>query len=189
MNVLFLGPWGPVSDFLSNTEAVVKITEDKLSLETVIEGQFDFLVSYGYRHIIKKEILDLFPRRAINLHISYLPWNRGSDPNFWSVIDDTPKGVTIHLLDEGVDTGPILFQRRAVIDDTHTLKTSYEMLQTMIQLLFIEKWPLIREGNFISRPQSTYHRSKDKEPLMALLTKGWDTPISDIIQGRASHCA
>ncbi|HUX61123.1 MAG TPA: formyltransferase family protein, partial [Ignavibacteriaceae bacterium] len=59
----------------------------------------DFIVSYGYRNIIGKPVLDKFQGRAINLHISYLPWNRGADPNLWSFFDNTPKGVTIHFLD------------------------------------------------------------------------------------------
>ena len=43
--------------------------------------------------------------------MSYLPWNRGADPNFWSILEDTPKGVTIHIMDESIDTGDILYQK------------------------------------------------------------------------------
>lgn len=46
----------------------------------------------------------------MNLHISYLPWNKGADPNFWSCIDGTPAGVTLHHIDAGVDTGDIIAQ-------------------------------------------------------------------------------
>ncbi|MCL0081308.1 hypothetical protein M1N64_03665 [Peptococcaceae bacterium] len=49
--------------------------------------------------------MDKFQGRAINLHISFLPWNRGADPNFWSFIENAPVGVSIHYLDEGIDTG------------------------------------------------------------------------------------
>ncbi len=52
----------------------------------------------------------------INLHISFLPWNRGAHPNFWSFYDDTPKGVTIHLIDEGIDTGAIIYQKEITFD-------------------------------------------------------------------------
>ena len=53
-------------------------TSEKFTLEWVAEGGFTFLVSYGYRHILRKNVLDLFPDRAVNLHIAYLPWNRGA---------------------------------------------------------------------------------------------------------------
>ena len=47
--------------------------------------------------------------------MSFLPYNRGSHPNFWSFIDDTPKGITIHEIDEGADTGNIVFQKKILI--------------------------------------------------------------------------
>ena len=68
------------------------------------------IVSYNYKHIIQPEIIVLMNGRLVNLHISYLPWNKGSDPNFWSFIDNTPKGVTIHKIDNHLDTGAILYQ-------------------------------------------------------------------------------
>ena len=38
------------------------------------------------------------------MHISYLPFNRGAHPNYWSFKDNSPKGVTIHFIDNGIDT-------------------------------------------------------------------------------------
>ena len=113
MKILFLGaPDSPVFLWLKQQGEDVHSTLDKITVDYVLENKFNFLISYGYRYVLKKEILDLFPNRAINLHISYLPYNRGSDPNFWSFIDGTPKGVTIHYLDEGVDTSDIIVQRK-----------------------------------------------------------------------------
>ena len=63
------------------------------------------------------------------MHISLLPWNRGYHPNIWSFLEDTPKGVTIHYINEGIDTGDIIVQKEIVIDeDKETLKSSYEIL-------------------------------------------------------------
>ena len=47
---------------------------------------YDLIVSFGYRHIINKNILSKLKRPIINLHLSYLPYNRGSHPNFWSLL-------------------------------------------------------------------------------------------------------
>jgi methionyl-tRNA formyltransferase len=73
-------------------------------------GDVDFVVSFGYRHIISARYINALHGRLINIHISLLPWNRGADPNFWSWFDRTPKGVTIHAIDAGVDTGDVLAQ-------------------------------------------------------------------------------
>ena len=48
----------------------------------------------------------------INLHISYLPYNRGAHPNFWSFVENTPSGVSIHQVDSGIDTGKIVIQKQ-----------------------------------------------------------------------------
>ena len=156
-------------------------------MDYVLENKFNFLISYGYRYVLKKEILDLFPNRAINLHISYLPYNRGSDPNFWSFIDGTPKGVTIHYLDEGVDTGDIIVQKEVVFDslETETLASSYQKLHTEIQNLFFQNWESIKSQRCSRRPQvgnSTVHKEKDKEALLHLIEKdGWNTKLSVLV--------
>ena len=53
-------------------------------------------------------------KTLINLHISYLPYNRGSYPNYWSFKENTPNGVSIHHIDDGIDTGPVLVQKNHI---------------------------------------------------------------------------
>jgi methionyl-tRNA formyltransferase len=153
--------------------------------ESMLGGQ-DFIVSYGYRHIIQKPILDRFEDRAINLHISYLPWNRGADPNLWSFLENTPKGVSIHFLNEGIDTGDIIAQRYMKYDINDTLRTFYNKLSDCLEDLFKKIWPYIREGKAKRYKQGTFHNSKDKDKYKDLLTEGWDTPVKNVI-GRGLH--
>jgi methionyl-tRNA formyltransferase len=142
----------------------------------------DFIISYGYRFKIDREVTEKFKGRAINLHISYLPWNRGADPNLWSFLEDTPKGVTIHYLDGNIDTGDIIGQERLEFNnDTDTLKTTYRRLSEQIETLFKTMWPKIREGNINSLPQLTFHRVKDKDEYEQLLSEGWNTRVKDIL--------
>jgi len=185
MKVLFLGDSNAsLIDFiwLSGDEVVAK--SDRMTMDFLEENDFDFLVSHGYRHIIKKEVIDRFPNKIINLHISFLPYNRGSDPNFWSFIDHTPKGVTIHLIGEGVDTGAILVQKEVFFSGNETLKTSYDILQNEIQTLFRENWTKIKNGDIAPQKQigpGTFHRMKDKECMLHLLDEGYETPVSKFI--------
>jgi hypothetical protein len=85
---------------------------------------YDLIISFGYRHIISKEIIKSVNCPIINLHISYLPYNRGAHPNFWSFYDKTPSGVTIHLVNEGIDTGPIIYQRHIIFDNNEKMRMS-----------------------------------------------------------------
>ena len=72
--ILFLGPSdSPVVEWLRKNDENVFLTEEKITKDFVIKSAFSFLICYGYRFILKKEILDLFPDKAINMHISLLP--------------------------------------------------------------------------------------------------------------------
>ncbi len=145
----------------------------------------DFIISFGYRYIIPLEIVERFKGKAINLHISYLPYNRGADPNLWSFLEDTPKGVTIHWLEKGIDTGDIIEQRHIVYNvETDTLRTTYARLMKTMEGMFKDVWQDIREGTAKSVPQMTYHGSKDK--ITIELPQGFDTPIKELI-GRAKN--
>lgn len=169
---------------LSQGESVFQIS-DKIAEQFVVSEGFSHLVSYGYKHILKRTILEKFPDRAVNLHISYLPWNRGADPNFWSFVDDTCKGVTIHYLDEGVDTGDIIVQQEIQFSENETLATSYAKLQTAIQELFKQYWNEIKNCSCPREEQvleGSIHRVKDKEALLYLLKEGWNTPVSELIK-------
>lgn len=146
----------------------------------------DFLVSFGYRYILPQQVLDRYQGRAINIHISLLPWNRGADPNFWSWFDRTPKGVSIHAMDEGIDTGDVLAQLKA--DDwgrTETLRSSYAKLVKKAAFLFSVQWPKLRENNWgdaglRQKARGSYHAMAEKTQWMGKLSRGWDTPVTEV---------
>lgn len=185
MNLLLLGPYGDkLRDFLTAFEDTVLITTEQLTIDSECFADIDFIISYGYRYILDKNIVDRFKKKIINLHISLLPWNRGADPNLWSFLEDTPKGVTIHYINQGVDTGNILAQKEVNYLPEDTLRTSYNRLSENIEDLFREVWPLIRSGQREASPQSqggSFHSSVDKNKYAHLLTNGWDTPVINLV--------
>lgn len=190
MNILMLGPRRPeMISFMESIGDRIFCTEEAISPDMDIAKESDLVVSYGYKIIVRKELLDLFPNKAINLHISYLPFNRGADPNLWSFLEDTPKGVTIHYMVPEVDAGDILAQRKVTMLDDDTLKSSYERLTTEIEKFFREVWPKIRTGQRESYPQpdgGTTHLGRQKKQVDHLLSKGWETPVAELIGQRLS---
>ena len=71
----------------------------------------DVYVVFGSSYI-KGELLNfLINQKAINIHAGISPYYRGTDCNFWALFDDNPHlvGATIHLLSEGLDSGPMLY--------------------------------------------------------------------------------
>jgi methionyl-tRNA formyltransferase len=176
MNILFLGRSdSKIYEYLLLVEDTVLFEDNPIKSEFIKQNRIDFLVSHGYWHIIKKDVLDLLPRKSINLHIALLPWNRGADPNLWSVIEETPPGVTIHYIDEGIDTGPIIAQKYVPFQPGDTLKTSYDRLQSEMYELFKREWPNIKQGQCTQ--VGSYHQMKDKKRIEHLLVRGWDTPV------------
>lgn len=153
------------------TQGDVKVKSGKLKKV----GDYDLIISYNYRHIIPARLID---RRMINLHISYLPWNKGADPNLWSFLDDTPKGVTIHRIAEGLDKGEILFQRELFFNDNYeTLKSTYEKLHRALRFLFINNFSEILSLT----NRGSYHSIKDSKAIRKKFgDKLWTTPIKEL---------
>lgn len=183
MTVLCLGPTHPGLRSTIEAEGDTVLTSDAREIPDPMLAEADFLVSYGYRYRLSPDYLARFPHRAINLHISYLPWNRGADPNLWSWIEDTPKGVTIHEMDAGLDTGPILAQAPVTFTPGATLRTSYEILSAWMGKLFAVTWPAIRTGHLVAQPQigaGSSHRIADKGTIAHRLTLGWKTSVADL---------
>lgn len=189
MKILFLGGNSSkeLFDWLKSKGEDVVYTEDRIDIDFMQSINPSFIISYNYRFLISKEILDYVERRAINLHISYLPWNKGAYPNVWSFLDNTPKGVTIHYIDEGIDSGDIIIQKETYIDESNdTLATSYMKLHDDILSLFKENWECIRFGQLPSKKQKdkgSIHYLKDYSTFEPFIReKGWDTPIKELKQ-------
>lgn len=79
----------------------------------VISMKPDIIAVYSMSHLLKKTIFSIPKYGAINLHPSLLPSYRGPNPYFWEYYNmDLISGVTIHYIDEGEDTGDIIFQEQ-----------------------------------------------------------------------------
>lgn len=175
----------PLLSWLKERCNVIEM-RDKVTLEYVKEIKPVLVISFNYRYIIKKDVISFLGKRIINMHISYLPWNKGSNPNFWSFFDNTPKGVTIHQLDEGLDTGDILFQRELFLEEEkETFISSYNKLLAEMIELFKENWETIRTMQWEAIPQKTegtYHTMKDMDEIQKVCKIDWSDNIAEYLK-------
>lgn len=129
----------------------------------------DLGLSILFGYILKPDFINLFPQGIINLHPAYLPHNRGQYPNVWSIVEQTPAGVTLHYINPGIDTGDIIAQQQAPIEPIDTGQTLYQKLEIAGVSLFRQTWPQIRRGETPRLSQSnkpgTYHRTQDVETI------------------------
>lgn len=132
----------------------------------------DIGLSFLFDYILSAEFIDLFPAGIVNLHPSYLPFNRGQYPNVWSIVEGTPAGVTLHYIDAGIDTGDLIAQTEVRVRPVDTGESLYRRLEEAGFSLFQETWPLIRAGEAPRIVQSsepgTYHRTRDVERIDAI---------------------
>ena len=93
-----------------NVHRYSKFDQNKL-LDTIKKSKIDILFLLWWPNIIPKEIIFAVKIGVINLHNSYLPWNRGKHPYYWSIVDNNQYGVTIHFINLGIDQGDIFLDR------------------------------------------------------------------------------
>ncbi len=90
-------------------------------LEQLRELELDLLVVAAYGQLLKRDVLNLPKLGCVNVHASLLPNYRGAAPVAWAILNgERVTGVTTFLMDEGMDTGPILLQREVEIGPDET---------------------------------------------------------------------
>lgn len=137
---------------------------DSAVLAQIAALQPDVGLSVFFGYILKEPFLRLFPAGVINLHPSLLPYNRGTYPNVWSIVEQTPAGVTLHYIDIGIDSGDLIAQQEVEVTAIDTGETLYRKLEQACVQLFQQTWPLVRAGQaprFAQPPGGTSHTSRD----------------------------
>lgn len=93
-------------------------------LDRVKDYNADLFVSMSFNQIFKTEMINLPPYRTINCHAGKLPLYRGRNILNWALINDESEfGITVHYLDEGIDTGDIILQETYPITDEDNYNT------------------------------------------------------------------
>lgn len=133
----------------------------------------DLWISVHWRHIFKPHQIAMPKMGIVNVHNSFLPWNRGAHACTWAIIDQTPHGATMHWIDEGIDTGPILYQERVdiAINDTadslyrKTAEAEYRVFRVGMGMLLNGERRRIHQTS-----RGSFHKKSDFERLVRAMT-------------------
>lgn len=99
----------------------------------------EVFVVVAYGKFITPEILAIPPKGCVNVHPSFLPEYRGPSPMQWAIMHgDDQTGISIMLLDNGMDTGPLLATESLTVDGEETLTTLSKKVQTRGVPLMLE---------------------------------------------------
>jgi len=114
----------------------------------------DVLVVVAYGRILTRQVLELAPAGAVNVHFSLLPKYRGAAPVQWALAHgETLTGVTTMQIDEQLDTGDILLQREVPIEPGEHAPSLQERLAVVGADLLVETMDRMRDGTLERRPQ------------------------------------
>ena len=158
------------------------------ALEALAQLSPDLIVVAAYGKILPEEVLTMPPFGCVNLHPSLLPRHRGPAPIQGAILaGDEFTGVSIMLMDTGVDSGPVLSQRRVAIKPQDTTESLTKKLAQAGAQLLEETLPLWLSRSITPRPQqgdATYTRLLSKEEGEI----DWHLPAPEIWQRvRAFH--
>ena len=131
-------------------------SEDFLKL--VQKFDCDVLVSMSFNQIFKKRILELTPHGIINCHAGKLPFYRGRNILNWALINDEKEfGITVHYVDEGIDTGDIILQRSYPITDDDDYKSLLEVAHVECADILFEALSRLKDGTAVRINQKSIH--------------------------------
>jgi methionyl-tRNA formyltransferase len=131
--------------------------------------------------IIKAQLIRSARAGFINFHPSFLPFNRGKHYNFWALVEGAPFGVSLHFVDEGVDSGDIVAQRAIPYDWTDTGETLYFKARREIVRLFCESYPMLRT---LQIPRRRQELGKGSSHVAAELTEASRIDLERLYRGR-----
>ena len=110
---------------------------ERLILDELEERDVEYIVLAGYMRLIGHTLLDKYPNRIINIHPSLLPAFPGKDAIGQALAAKVKKtGVTIHYVDEGMDTGPIIAQKAIKVAKKDTKETLTQKIHAIEHLFY-----------------------------------------------------
>lgn len=122
---------------------------DREVVRKLDEKGVELILLIGYNKFISPYFVNHFKNRIMNIHPSLLPAFTGWDKNVHKeVIDSGVKvtGATLHFVDEGQDSGPIIMQKAVYVDENETPESLKERIQEVEQEIIVKAVKLFNEG-------------------------------------------
>ena len=106
---------------------------EKEILQQLKKHNVEFIILAGYMRLFGHTLLSAFEGKVVNIHPSLLPAFPGKDAIGQAL---AASGVTVHYVDEGMDTGPIIEQQEVVLDEQETLESLQEKIHAVEHILY-----------------------------------------------------
>jgi phosphoribosylglycinamide formyltransferase 1 len=112
---------------------------DEAMADWLEERGVDLVVCAGFMWLLRPNFLERFPNRIVNTHAAYLPEFPGAKPVADALeAGAIETGATVHLVDDGVDAGPILTQERVSVEPGDTVETLWPRIKAVEHRLLVK---------------------------------------------------
>lgn len=158
-----------IRDMCLSANVPCVVYENDASLLTLLAQRevFDWGFLLWWPHIIGDPLIRVPRHGFVNTHPSLLPHNRGKHYNFWALVEEAPFGVTLHMVEKGIDSGDIVAQMPIDYDWEDTGESLYNKALKAMPELFKRIYPDLREGRLTRVTQDptkgSFHTSKELE--------------------------
>ena len=130
--------------------------KDPEFLEALKAWKADLFVVVAFR-MLPKVVWEIPPMGTFNLHAALLPQYRGAAPINWAVINgDKATGVTTFMIDEGMDTGKIMYREQCIIDPDENVGEVHDKLMEIGSRLVVQTVEAIFDGSVEYRVQRSF---------------------------------
>jgi methionyl-tRNA formyltransferase len=179
----------PVKDFaMENGIPVIQPQDlaDDDFIEHLIDLDVDLFVVVAFK-ILPKEVFDIPTYGAFNLHASLLPEYRGAAPIQWALINgEEETGITTFFLNDKVDTGNIILQKRILIREDDDYGSLHDVMSVMGAELILKTVTLIDYGNVFVHEQETEYAAPAPKITKETCQIDWNKPalhIHNLVRG------
>jgi methionyl-tRNA formyltransferase len=160
---------------------------DPSVLTALAEARPDVIVVVAFGQFLPRAVRELPPLGCLNVHASLLPKYRGAAPINWALIaGETETGVTIMRVEEGMDTGAMLFQRRVAIAPEDDAGSLHDRLADLGASALADALSILARGEAVWKPQddaaaTQAPKIRDEDCRMVLL--GDPRPLVNRVRG------
>lgn len=174
----------PVLDYAEKYNLPIFTAQNKAELDTVFNNKpfvskLGILIDFGI--IVSQKVIDYFPLGIINSHFSLLPAWRGADPITFAILKGEERtGVSLMLLVEAMDEGPLLAQSIYELPKTITTPQLTEQLIDVSYALLREVTPLYIEGVLQPIPQASEGVSYSRRLSKKDSQLDWQKPAEEL---------
>ncbi len=154
-----------------------KSVNSKTSLELISSYKPELLISIAGNQIFKSKLINLPSKGTLNLHTALLPKYRGLMPTFWVMKNDEDyTGVSVFFVDEGIDSGPIIVQKKIKINKSWTQQDLISYTKKIGMESIIEAINLIENGDYRlienNDDEQTYYSFPTQKDVKEFYKKG-----------------